>query len=196
MRRRTEERERLKTACENFIRTGHLGSMEVIYLNYFDLLYNYGRRFNCENELIEDAIQNTFVNLIGARERLKNVRNLPSYIFHSFRHELFRLVSESRKITATDIDAIFIDEPQSSREEQIISEESDVSRKDWLARCIESLPPSQQEIIHLRFTSGLSYEQISETVEISVESCRTAVYRALKAIRDNIPKNKPNRRKK
>jgi len=186
MGKRTEEIEKLKTACENFISRGHIGSLEVIYTKYFDFLHNYGRKFRCDNELIEDAIQNTFVNLIGARERLKNVRNLPSYILHSFRYELLRLLSDSKKTTSGDIDAFHIIEPQSNREEQIISEESDASLKERLVRCIGNLPPSQQEIIYLRFTSGLTYEQISESVEISVESCRTAVYRALKAIKNNI----------
>jgi RNA polymerase sigma factor (sigma-70 family) len=49
--------------------------------------------------------------------------------------------------------------------------------------CIQKLSAKQQEIIYLRFECDLSYEDISDMLEITVESCHKSIYRSIRSIR-------------
>ena len=52
-----------------------------------------------------------------------------------------------------------------------------------LANALESLTKKQRKGLFLRFNQDKSYEEISEIMEVSVQTARTIVYRALKALR-------------
>jgi RNA polymerase sigma-70 factor (ECF subfamily) len=51
-----------------------------------------------------------------------------------------------------------------------------------LARCMEKLPPTQRELIRLRYSEGESIETVAQTVNRTVE----ATYRALSRIRQSL----------
>lgn len=169
-----------------FIKKGDMYSLGVLYNNYFDLLYNYGRKFHFENPLIEDAIQNIFLNLIKAQKILVNVNNHYAYLLCSFRNELFHLSSKEKSFCMTEAFPNYIIHSEYNIEEEIIQKESDLNIRKLLFKIVKKLTPSQQEILYLRFNSGFSYGEISKIINISVESCRTSVYRALKTLKKDI----------
>ena len=176
--------------CSNawnaFIETGDTKSLELVYNQYFDLLYNYGKKFHSENQLIEDAIQNLFIRLIKGQKHLCCVKNPHSYLICSFRNELFHLIKKSRKISLHDSLPEFIYHPEWNPEEGIIKNETERNLKNILIKSIKKLTSSQQEILYMRYDTGLSYEDISNALNITIESCRTAVYRAIKTIKKHI----------
>jgi RNA polymerase sigma factor (sigma-70 family) len=169
-----------------FIQTGDMHSLGIIYNNYFDLLYNYGKKFHFENQLIEDAIQNVFISLIKGQKRLRFVENPTSYLFCSFRNELFHLNSQGRNIKLDDISEQSNIYSEGNREEEIIKYESDSNLNHILNKCIRKLTPAQQEILFMRYDANFSYNDISRIINISVESCRTSVYRAVKTLKKDL----------
>ncbi|MBO9637571.1 MAG: sigma-70 region 4 domain-containing protein, partial [Siphonobacter aquaeclarae] len=48
------------------------------------------------------------------------------------------------------------------------------------------LPERQREILYLRFRHDFDYEQIASLMQISVPTCRTFIYRALKQLRGKL----------
>ena len=114
-------------------------SLGLIYNNYFDLLYNYGKKFHFENQLIEDAIQNVFINLIKAQKRLDWVDNLTSYLFYSFRNELFHLYAKDRRVHFDDSSSLFLVKSECNQEDEIIKNESDSNLNYVLNKCIMKL---------------------------------------------------------
>lgn len=171
-----------------FIHEGSMPSLSSIYHRHFNLLFDYGRRFTSDDFLVEDAIQNIFTNLIKSRAQLQEVRNARNYLVVSFRNELFRLIAQSRKFSLNEpaTEVLFV--PDYSAEEAIEKEESQSQMKRILLNCLHNLTSKQQEILFLRYDAGLSYEEISNTLHISIESCRTSVYRAVKDIKSDLEK--------
>lgn len=55
-----------------------------------------------------------------------------------------------------------------------------------LQKSLQKLSTKQQEIIYLRFDCELSYEEISNILDISVDSCYKSIYRSIKAIKADI----------
>jgi RNA polymerase sigma factor (sigma-70 family) len=192
MKNNTDKKYRFILEWDTFIKTGDMRSLGIVYDNYFDLLYNYGRKFRFENQLIEDAIQNVFVNLIKAQKRLGGIENLASYLFCCFRNELFHLTEKEKNVRLEDSSSHFLVNPENNQEENIIENESNSNLNDILNKSIKRLTASQQEILYMRYDAGLSYENISKIINISVESCRTVVYRAVKSLKKDLEVLKKN----
>lgn len=69
--------------------------------------------------------------------------------------------------------------------EEAVSEET----KDSVRRVmnlVKGLPLRQQEIFHLREVEGLSYEEITEHLDISLEQVKVNLHRARKSIRERM----------
>ena len=54
---------------------------------------------------------------------------------------------------------------------------------------LENLPSRQKEAVYLRFVEGFDYEEISEVLNVSIESARKQIYRAVKSMRDQLKNN-------
>ena len=76
--------------------------------------------------------------------------------------------------------------PEYSVEEEIIEKESQMRLRKFLTKSLVKLTPHQQEAIYLKYDVGLSYEEISKILNISVESCRTTIYRSIKLIKAEV----------
>ena len=165
---------------------GNMEALSVIYEDNFDLLLNYGRKFCREEVMIEDAIQNIFTKLIRGRERLGEINNVPQYLMTAHRNELFDLIIKSRKtINSEELpDILFM--PDYSVEERIVENEGQTRIRKLLNASLQKLTSHQQEVLYLKYDVGLSYDDISATLNISVESCRTAVYRSIKTLKNDL----------
>jgi RNA polymerase sigma factor (sigma-70 family) len=164
---------------ERFIRTGDEHALKVIYNNYFDYLINYGKRFNVDDSLIEDSIQNVFTRLINNPANTRTIKNFSSYLIKSFRNELFHLKRKYDNVDMNDFVENFNIDHEEDAEDQIIKSDDDETRKRILVNSLKKLPASQQEVIYLRYFENLSYEEISEITGVKISSCRTSVYRAI-----------------
>ena len=169
-----------------FLTFGNMSALAVIYEDNFDLLYNYGRKFSREESIIEDAIQNIFANLIRSREKLGQLNNVQQYLMTAHRNELIELISKKKNTLSSDILPDILFKPEYSVEEEIIEKEGQVRLGKFLKKSLEKLTAHQQEVLYLKYDTGLSYEEISQILNISVESCRTAIYRSIKIIKTEV----------
>ena len=73
-----------------------------------------------------------------------------------------------------------------SHEETIIANEVTSRRTNNLMVGINSLTKKQRKILYLRFNKEKTYKEISEIMEVSLETSRTTIYRAIKKLRKNV----------
>jgi RNA polymerase sigma factor (sigma-70 family) len=174
---------------EKFIKNGSQKALSQIYMDFYDLLFNYGFKHTHNIQIIEDSIQNIFCYFLKTRKNLMQVNNLFGYLIKSFRNQLFTDIKKQNKYFPTDLI------PESCFDyfrshEQIIIEQEEFDFIDFtVKKSISRLPYKQQEIMYLRFDCGLSYEDISVILEISIDSCHKTTYRAIKAIREEVNVN-------
>jgi len=169
-----------------FLTSGNMSALAVIYEDNFDLLLNYGRKFSREESIIEDAIQNIFANLIRSREKLGELNSVQQYLMAAHRNELIDLISKKKNTLSSEILPDILFKPEYSVEEEIIEKESQMRLRKFLTKSLVKLTPHQQEAIYLKYDVGLSYEEISKILNISVESCRTTIYRSIKMIKAEV----------
>lgn len=65
-------------------------AFEVLYRKYFQALNYYGFRISKDQELIENAIQDLFIDLWRRRVFLSEVENVKFYLIKSLRNQLIR----------------------------------------------------------------------------------------------------------
>ena len=166
---------------ENIISDG--ASYQQFYIDYYKKIYNYGKKFTINAALIEDSIQEVFLDLWVKREKLLEVKSIDSYLFSSFRYILLRKIKADKKIVSSEE---FQTEPLFSIDYVLASQETTQELQIKLRRALKSLTPHQREAIFLRFYQNLSYEEVAEVLNISVKATYKIMARSLAALKDNM----------
>lgn len=168
-------------------RSGSEDAFATIYHRYSVILYQYGFRFTFNQSLIEDAIQDLFIDLVRTRKSVGETDNIKLYLLKSFRRKLIRALKKEFRYSEE-----FVSELQFgihlSREDEMIQNEAHRRRLKNLAKALDSVSPRQREAIYLRFRKELDYPEIAQIMDMSLEACRNLVYRAIKTIRQQLDK--------
>jgi len=158
-------------------------ALSSIYFEFFDILLNFGMKYSSDRFMVEDCIQNLFVSILKNRRSQKPVANLRFYLTKALRNQMLYEYRKNRKL-------VFVDEHRGtdfritySIENSLIASETEEIRSRFLDMVRKDLSVRQKESLYLKFNCGFDYEQISELMQISVESARTLVYRTIKSIR-------------
>ncbi|RKR12021.1 RNA polymerase sigma factor (sigma-70 family) [Flavobacterium sp. 90] len=167
------------------IKKGDVDAYHKLYDRYVDLLYTFGINYTNDEALVQDAIHDIFVDLYRYRKNLADEVIVKSYLFKSIQRDIFKKLKSQTKVVRLDSVAEGIYKTDSA-EDELISSETTFTKHANLALALTSLSKKQRQALHLRFTEDQSYEEISSTLEITLESCRTLIYRALKELRKKL----------
>lgn len=172
---------------DNFI-AGDKEAFAHFYNLHVEALYRYGTRLCYDTNLVKDAIQEIFLDLYLKRQKNKvNPENLRFYLILSLKHNLIKKLKRNRKlIDEKECELLF--EPEYSIETAIIDDETEAEINARVKVLLKNLPPKQKEALYLRFNESMEYNEIAVILNISVESVRKQVYRALQSIREQIGK--------
>jgi RNA polymerase sigma-70 factor (ECF subfamily) len=133
----------------------------------------------------EDAVQDVFVSLVRARQRLADVDNLRAYLFASLRHAALKLsaaregssssplIRGEAKWDCLDLDSI--PAPESGSIE--------MDRSVRLEQALRRLPPEQRELIALKVDGGLTFLEIASLLGISANTAAGRYRYALEKLR-------------
>lgn len=160
---------------------GDEAAFNYIYRRFVNDLYNFGCNLTTRTNLVQDAIQNVFIDIRRRRERLTDVQDIKSYLFKALYRELIKRLEKERKfvLTGIEIEDNGFDVELSS-EEKIINYELGREKTERLEELLNSLTNQQKKALLLFYTEGFSYSQIADTLGFkSVKSARKLVYRAL-----------------
>lgn len=164
-------------------RRGGDHALSAIYAEYAGSLYLYGKKLTGNRAVIEDALQDLFIDLIRNRRGIGETGNIHFYLLKAFRRKLIRLLKRESRYSD--------DQPGESSfgirysvEQEIIAEESKNQSARNLALAIEKLSPRQKEAIYLRFQKELDYPEVAELLGMSIEASRNLIYRAIKSLKE------------
>lgn len=152
-----------------------------LYCLFFDDLLTYGRRVGGDNEMVEDLIQDLFLKLYQKKIILEDNTRLRPFLFRALKNLIYnQLLRNARLQPLPDYDFAFdltytIDDQLSLAHDQGLSDE---------VHCIlKGLTGRQKEIIYLRFVHEMSFEEISEIMEINIQSARNLLTRSMEKLR-------------
>lgn len=146
------------------------------------MLYQYGMRLMNNHNLVEEAIQELFVELLSYNNQLEQVENIKAYLIVAFRKKLFKLLKKEQSFQK-DIKVLDFAEIAFSAEDFIINEEEDTAQKHRLLEAINNLPKRQKELVYLKYFSGLDNKEISTVMKISYQGVLNMLSKAMKKLR-------------
>jgi len=165
-------------------KSGDQEAFAVLYNQHINALYNYGIKLCKDSDIVKDALQDLFLELFLSRDKLRiSPENLKFYLLLALKRNLIKKLKAGRKISH-EFNASLDFESQYSIEFQIIEQEKDEEINRKISDAIRQLPPKQKEAIYLRFNESLEYGEIAAILDITVESVRKQVHRALKTVRE------------
>jgi RNA polymerase sigma factor (sigma-70 family) len=175
-------------AWNKFIRDGNLDALSRIYFDFYDQLFSYGLKHTSDKQAVEDSIQNVFLNLIKFRKNIGEVKNLTGYLLISFRRQLFSGEGKNKQTIITDVVPEEKFDYYKCHDHEILDKEDLETVLNAIEVCMDKLGSRQREIVYLKFQTGISYEEIAQMLDISVDSCYKSIYRSVKFIREELEK--------
>ena len=148
---------------------------------YYNDLYYYGLKIVPLPDLVKDAIQDVFILVWDRRKKLIN-DNLKSYLLISLKRDLLRKIS----VTPLPQDISAQNEFTFSIEDFLIQQEENEEVNLKLINCLKKLSPRQREVIFLKFSQNLGFQQLAEVMEMNIQSVRNLLFRALEKIKSEL----------
>ncbi|HWV75399.1 MAG TPA: RNA polymerase sigma-70 factor [Pseudosphingobacterium sp.] len=171
--------------CINQLEAGSESVFTAIYEQYWASLFKYVIRILPEEDEAADVVQETFVTFWELRSRLAKVRSIKAYLFIMARNLAFKRFRENLKQeTVEDRLVEFYANTDVSMEQMI--ELKDLA--DLIDAEIGRLPEKMREVFVLSRKEHLSYQEIAERLEISDETVKKQISRALKYLRVRMDK--------
>lgn len=165
-----------------------LGNMEAfaaIYNHHLNTLYRYGKKLCIDEEIVKDAIQEVFLDLYLKREKNKtNPENLKYYLILSLKRNLIKKLKKDRKSGESNPGYELSFDYEYNIEQIMIENEDVTEKRHRIELMLNQLPVKQKEALYLRFNESMEYPEIAKVMNISVESVRKQVYRAIKTVRE------------
>ncbi len=165
---------------------GNKSAFIFIYENYFDLLFRYGSRISQNDELIKDAIHDVFFDLRKNSKTIGDTSSIKFYLFKCLKSKILKEVNGwFGKKEEFNEDLSF--EITFSHEQILIESQVDEEKSKRINQAILELSPRQREAIYYLYFEGMSYEQVSELMELSsAKSARDLIYKSLRILRESL----------
>lgn len=172
----------------NKIKAGDLDALGNLYDNYISKLYQYGMNICSDKEFVKDSIHDVFLDIYKYRENLCETNNPEYYLLKSLKNKLSKKYHSKAITIAIDTYKGFSIEglETPSEEENIIELENKTENSIKLKTAMGMLTKQQKKVINLRYMEQMSYSEIAESMNISVETARTIIYRGIKLLRQNM----------
>ncbi len=162
--------------------SNRLGWVRSVLHEYEAPLTRYARRITGDLDLARDAVQETFLRLCS-QDQAEVDGHLAQWLYTVCRS---RAVDMQRKGSRPQA----LDESQADKRE---AEDCDPATMTASHECVTNmlqvlvlLPPNQQEVVRLRFQSGLSYKEIASVTGLSVSNVGYLIHTAIKSIRETL----------
>lgn len=161
-------------------RGGDEDALAQLYKKHVPALHRHGSYYSKDPELVSDCIHELFSRLWTQRERLCDAENVRSYLYRSLERIVIAQLLRSRKLSGyptADSQA------SQSSEDQWIDGELRKEKLTEIKKCLQNLPKCQREVILLRFFNDLTYVEISEIMDVQVNSVYNLASKAIEQLR-------------
>ncbi|MEP6616228.1 MAG: sigma-70 family RNA polymerase sigma factor [Ginsengibacter sp.] len=170
-----------ETILWNQFRNGNEESFITVFRNYYSNLYNYGCKITQDHNLVEDCIQDLFMDMwrTGGKAEIISIR---AYVFKAFKFKLLKALGKISRVPNLQVNSsehTF----ELSHEMFLISQQENLEQFEKLQAALLELSPRQKEIIYLKYYSNLSYEEVSDIMNINYQAARNLVYQSIKVLK-------------
>ena len=160
--------------------TGDKEAFSALFCRFYPLLFQYGNKIIPDPDIVEDAIQELFIDL-WQKPKSQELLSVKAYLLQALKFKLYRTFRNKRMrvINADEDHHVF----ELSPENIAISKEDGEEQTHKIYAALEQLSPRQREVIYLKIYKGLTYEEVSEVMGLNYQVVRNLLCTALKSFK-------------
>lgn len=150
-------------------------------------MYRYALSILKDPAIAHDVVQDCLVKIWQNRQKLPEIKSIDSWVMRITRNQCYDWVKVNRfSLQAERVinnDDAFLKETEETDHAILF-----IDRKNWLDKVIDSLPQKHKEILHLREVEEMTYQEIAETMSLSLAEVKVNLHRSRQKIREAIKK--------
>ncbi len=161
-------------------RTNDEKAFRLLYDTYYDSLLLYANQLLNDAEASKDVVQDCFIDFFVNKRFLKLSDGLDRYIFQSVKHATLNHIRSQRRRNYRHLVATV------EEEERIHLEENELKEIETLYNAINQLPEDRRKIFLMVCVNRMKYQEVADTLGISINTVRTQLTRSIKALRNSL----------
>lgn len=165
---------------------GNKAAFEDLYKTYAPALMDYGCKIVRTRALVEDSIQDLFIELWKSRKTISSTSSVKFYLFKAIRFKICRNLEKNRLCLAESLEDQLFRCGDATEEEKLIASEIHREQLVRLREVMQKLPARQLEAINLRYFHHFSNEEIARLMGINYLSACKLVYAGIKTLKQNL----------
>ncbi|GAB3921167.1 RNA polymerase sigma factor [Larkinella terrae] len=164
-------------------REGEKKALGQLVERYYRSLKHYGLKFRVDEAVVEDAIQELFLQLWQNRLQINETESVKHYLLKALRHHILQHVRVQKRLAFEELDwdTTILEDVDS--ETVLIHQESFASLTKTIQAQLAALPAREREALYLRYYENLSIPEIAETMQVNRQSVSNFLQKALTKLR-------------
>lgn len=160
-------------------------SFEQIFRTYYKRLHGFAFGYVERKECAEDIVQTVFLRIWANKDTWNPPGTLKHYLFAAVRNEALNKLRHQKIELDAEEDVFHTFKNLKSR--VYIEDDTEVEElRKAIQHGIDQLPPRSRQIYLLNRRSGLTYREIADFLDISINTVSTQMGRTLKSLRKNL----------
>lgn len=173
------------------IKQGDIKAFELLFKIYHKPLCNYAKVYVNRFDIADEIVQETFISLWNSRTTIDETKSLNSFLYKCIYNNSINFIKKAQ--TNRKLSEAYISEIEyrakmlegnysESYFDHLTNEELENSVKNAIAQ----LPDQCREIFMLSRYEELTYQQIADKLNISINTVKTQLSRALQKLRHDL----------
>lgn len=173
----------------NEIRYGNERALYQLYMSEYDALIRYGLHVSGDKMNAMEGINEVFIEIWTKRERLPEVKHVKGYLFIIYKRKLSHLVHHKHIVySVPEEEFLSISQSEASYEDLLIAMQTDEEQKRLVRTALLKLTSRQRELIRMRFFDGMSIDEMSEKLNLTLRTVYNTIHSAISILRKEMKK--------
>lgn len=156
-----------------------------IYQRFFPVLYMHALKRIADAELVKDLLQDIFTSIWKNRKTLQIQQSVSAYIYAAVRFKVINIYQQQQQVTKyLDSLADFMNREEPVQADFLVRQK-DLS--SLIEQEVAQLPPGMRRIFMMSRFEQLSHKEIAASLELSEQTVKTQVKKALRILRKRLP---------
>ncbi|PWJ57751.1 RNA polymerase sigma factor (sigma-70 family) [Dyadobacter jejuensis] len=161
-------------------------ALSAIFDIYAKELITYGYGITGNLELIEDAIQDVFVDVWQYRKNLSRKVQVKFYLYSCLRRAIMKQMPHRGTVQTEASEMEWLMNPQDSIEQQWVSTETEQQQKRSISESLNTLSDREREVVTLKYYSNMKIREIALLLDLKDQTIANTLQNALTKLRKNL----------
>ena len=164
------------------LRRDDRAAFDEIFRAWYSRLVGFGETILNDRAEAEEVVQDVMLGLWRARHTLSSGSSPQAYLFRATRNRALNQIRH-RKVQQRKAHLLEVEDSVPALGDAGLAERE---IRQALDAALNQLPPRCREVFELSRNQGLSYNEIAETLEISVKTVEAQMSKALRVLRERL----------